>query len=342
MSFAEQSNVIFVDFASSERITGRDQKSAQNSRNDFIEGPDDSNIDSRESFMMSELFTRMEVSRLFSIKDSRLRYWDRSDFIKPSGMKGRRRYYTFQDLISIRAVKTLLESGVSLQRAKRMLEGLRKALPRVSRPLNELRIRADGSRIIATSPEGSFEPESGQLLLDFDVKDLNTKIIEMRSDGQKEQPKTAFDWYVLGCRLDDEPGASDRAEAAYRNAIKLDPNLSNSYTNLGNIYYRRNDISMARDFYMQALEVDPDQPEAHYNLGFLYFDMGQPSRAIPLFEKAIEMDPEFADAYFNLAMSLFESGRYEDSKPYWKKYLDLEPRGPWADLARRRLREIKD
>jgi hypothetical protein len=50
-----------------------------------------------------ELFDRAEVARLFELPESRLAYWARSGFIKPSGKVGRRRYYTFQDLIGIRA-----------------------------------------------------------------------------------------------------------------------------------------------------------------------------------------------------------------------------------------------
>jgi hypothetical protein len=48
---------------------------------------------------MSETFSRQEVSRLFEISEGRLRYWDRSGFLSPSGHDGRRKCYTFQDLI---------------------------------------------------------------------------------------------------------------------------------------------------------------------------------------------------------------------------------------------------
>ena len=53
-----------------------------------------------------DLYARSEVSRLFGIPESRLRYWDRTGFLGPSGQLGARRLYTFQDLIGLRAAKS--------------------------------------------------------------------------------------------------------------------------------------------------------------------------------------------------------------------------------------------
>jgi len=353
----KEANVIFIDFASYDSGKAKGPAKAAviqecpslhlrpgtisdegSSKNDEGRG-----IKDEESpKLMSDLYTRAEVAKLFSINPSRLRSWDEGGLLRPTGVQGSRRYYTFQDLIGLRTLKSLLDAGVSIQRARKMMESLGKALPRVSRPLNELRIRADGKTIIVTGPEGTFEPESGQILIDFEVRALKDRIVKMR--GEKEtsrKPKNAYEWYLMGCKLDESQGTSEQAEAAYRKAIEVDPTLSNAYTNLGNIYYRRNAIAEARELYLKALEVDPQQPEAHYNLGFLYFDMNQPDKAIPLFEEAVALDPEFADAYFNLAMSLFESGRSKESRPYWEHYLSLEPNGPWADVARHHLKKIK-
>lgn len=77
-----------------------------------------------------DLYSIGEVSRIFSIPASRLRSWDRRGFIRPSGKKGRLRFYTFQDLIGIRAAKGLLDSGLSVLRVRRSVQALRDSLPR--------------------------------------------------------------------------------------------------------------------------------------------------------------------------------------------------------------------
>lgn len=357
MTSLKQGNVVFVDFSScgcrresnspeecilpwaktndSEAVYAENQGIGKTADQDIIEG--------QGYRFMSDLFTKNDVSKLLGVSEARLKYWNRTGFLKPSGARGSLRYYTFQDLISIRAVKSLLDQGVSLQRARRLIESLQKTLPNVTKPLNELRIVADGRKIVVTGSDSAFEPESGQILLDFNVKDLNEQIVDMRhgKGSPRPSPKTAFDWYLLGCSLDENPDTVSQAEAAYFRALELDPGLANAYTNLGNIYYRRNQVPKAREMYLKALEVDPRHPEAHYNLGFLFFDMGQPAKAVPLFENATLLDPDFADAYFNLAMSLFECGRSPEARPYWERYLSLEPQGPWAEMARQRLREIR-
>ncbi|HLT38325.1 MAG TPA: helix-turn-helix domain-containing protein, partial [Enhygromyxa sp.] len=62
------------------------------------------------------LYTAAEVARLFELPESRVRYWSQTGFITPSVRQGARRFYTFQDLISIKVAKELLDAGLPLQR----------------------------------------------------------------------------------------------------------------------------------------------------------------------------------------------------------------------------------
>jgi DNA-binding transcriptional MerR regulator len=288
-----------------------------------------------------DLYSTSEVSRIFAIPASRLRSWDRRGFVRPSGKKGRLRYYTFQDLIGIRAAKGLLDSGLSFLRVRRSIQALRDSLPKVVRPLTELRVTSDGQRVVVTSEDGAFDPMTGQLIIDFRVKALQDQVVRtLRPQGpsEKKGPRTAYEWYLEGCRLDEDERTWKQAEAAYLQAVEIDPRLANAHTNLGNLRYRRGRTEEARALYTKALQVDPHQPEAHYNLGFLAFEAGNASEAVPLFRKALEYDASFSDAHFNLAMALEETGETSPARAHWEAYLALEPDGPWADIARRRLR----
>ena len=220
---------------------------------------------------LADLYSVSEVARVFGIKRSRLRSWDRSGFIQPSGRSGRRRYYTFQDLIGLRVAKGLLDEGVPLRRVRKSVEALRSSLPRVARPLNELRVVADGQTVLVRAEEGTFEPTTGQLVLDFEVSSLRDDVVRVlkshpRSNATRQK---AYELYLEGCRLDEEETTIDRAEECYRRALELDPSLSNAITNLGNIRFRRGRVEEAEELYKTALAADPAQPEAHYNLGFL-------------------------------------------------------------------------
>lgn len=287
----------------------------------------------------AELFRRREVARLFNLPEGRLRYWARSGFLPPSGRVGRRRYYTFQDLIGIRAAKELLDRGAALPSVRRALANLERTLPHVTRPLNELRVVAEGHTVVVREQDKTFEPETGQLHLDFDVCEIRDDVVRvLRPDRvDPERRRRAYQCYLEGCRLDEEESTFDRAEECYREAIALDPGLANALTNWGNLRFRRGDIEEAERLYRDALEIDDEQPEAFYNLGFLAFDRGETAEAALLFSNAVEHDPGFADAHFNLAMALEELGRRDEARPHWVTYLDLDPEGPWAEIARKHL-----
>ncbi len=286
---------------------------------------------------ISDVFTTREVCRLFELTPGRLRALDRASVVSPSGMKSGKRAYTFQDLIALRAT-LMLGKDVKLREVARAIGALRNALPRVTRPLQELRLVSDGRRVVVRTPDVSFEPISGQLVLDFQVKSLRDDVVRvLRPEVHTSRARTAYELYARASTLDEEPTTFDEAESLYRRAIELDPHLAIAYTNLGNVRFRRGDGASAEALYRKALSIDEAQPEAHYNLGYVLLERGEAKLAVPLFEKAISRDPRFADAHFNLAMALEQSGERGRARTHWRRYLDLEPNGTWADIAREHL-----
>jgi len=285
------------------------------------------------------LYKRKEVARLFELTEGRLRYWDRSGFLSPSGKVGRRRFYTFEDLIGIRAAKELLATGVALPSVRRSLENLGRTLPHVTRPLNELRVRSEGQSVVVQDTRGAYDAETGQVQMDFEVRSLRddvVRILRPRALDPKQRQK-AYEQYLEGCRLDEDEATFMNAEACYEAAIGLDPTLANALTNWGNLRFRQGDVETATELYHRALKIDGEQPEALYNLGFLAFERGETTDAAALFERAVTHDPGFADAHFNLAMALEELGRQREARAHWQTYLELDPTGSWAEIARRYL-----
>jgi DNA-binding transcriptional MerR regulator len=287
---------------------------------------------------ITDLFTRAEVARLLGVSASRLRSLDETRIVSPSGQRGKRRAYTFQDLIALRATRELLEHRVRLRDVARAIGVLRHVLPRVTRPLQELRIVGDGRRVVVRAEDGSFEPLTGQMLLDFQVQSLRDDVVRvLRAESGTTRARTAYDIYVQASALDEDPATYDQAEALYQRAIHLDPSLAIAYTNLGNIRFRRGDDVGAESLYRRAIDVDSRQPEAHYNLGYVMLERGDSRDAAAHFERALESDPRFADAHFNLAMAWERLGERSRARVHWKKYLALEPTGTWADVAREHL-----
>src|SRR5687767_14511359 len=87
---------------------------------------------------LTDQFTCSEIARLLSMSPTRLRTLDRAGVVSPTGRRRGRRAYTFSDLIALRTAKTLLEKQVRLRDVTRAVSVLKRALPKVTRPLQEL------------------------------------------------------------------------------------------------------------------------------------------------------------------------------------------------------------
>jgi tetratricopeptide (TPR) repeat protein len=286
---------------------------------------------------VTDLFSKREVAKLLGLSEARLRTLDRAEIVSPSGERNGKRAYTFQDLIALRAT-LLLAQDVKLRDVALAIGALRKSLPRVTRPLQELRIVSDGRRVVVRTEGTTFEPLTGQTVMDFQVNALEQDVVRvLRPESLRARLRTAYDLYTRASALDEDPSTFDEAEALYQRAIDLDPQLAIAYTNLGNIRFRRGDEPGAVELYEQALAIDERQPEAHYNLGYVKLERGQAPSAVSHFERALESDPRFADAHFNLAMALEQAGEPVRARPHWRRYLELEPTGTWADIARQHL-----
>lgn len=287
---------------------------------------------------VSDVFTAKEVEKLTGLTVARLRSLAKHGVVAPSAEVRGQRVYTFADLIMVRTAQGLLQRQVPMRELTSAVAALRTSIPRVTRPLSELRVVTDGKRLAVRADKGTFEAKTGQMLLDFDLGELREDVVRvLRPKTRADRQRVAFELYLRAAELDERPETVAEAEALYRRAVDLDPDLAIAYTNLGNIHFRRGEEDPAVALYQKALTIDENQPEARYNLGYVLLDRGSPKEAVVHFESAIRADGSFADAHFYLAMAYEAVGERGKARPSWKRYLELEPRGPWADVARRHL-----
>lgn len=302
------------------------------------EPPEKMEAERATSDPLSSFYSQAEVARLFELSPSRLRYWAQTDFLVPSGNHEGRPLYTFQDLIALRAAKSLLDHGISLQEVRRSLDSIKKALPKIVHPLVELRVIAEGSAMLVRDDQGAFEAGTGQRVLDFRVDAIRNDVVRVLRPKSRGRD-VAFERYLDACRLDEEESAFEAAELAYLDALRLDPAFTSAMNNLANLYFRMGNSEGAEALYHRALSVDPCHPEALYNLGYLAQETGDIDAAIDYLSAAVNSDPAFADAHFNLALSLTDADRHDAAAPHWRAYLKLEPNGEWAPVAQRHLNQ---
>ena len=79
--------------------------------------------------MVEQGFAAPEVCKIVQITYRQLDYWARTELVTPSirdaSGSGTQRLYSFQDLVTLRVIKNLLDTGVSLQRVRVAVEHLR-------------------------------------------------------------------------------------------------------------------------------------------------------------------------------------------------------------------------
>jgi len=100
------------------------------------------------------------------------------------------------------------------------------------------------------------------------------------------------------------PPAIDEAEALYRRALELAPNLPETHTDVGMVEGMRGRMDEALRHLDEALRINPAYAPAYYHRGQVRSRMRELDRAIDDFEHALRYAPGFAEAHFRLAMAL--------------------------------------
>ena len=276
-------------------------------------------------------FSLSETARILEVPAARLRALARAGFLAPQRGPIGPLSFGFQDLLLLRTTRGLVEAGVPMRRIRRMWASLREQL--AAEPLTSITVHADGDEIVATDGSGSWRPDSGQVLLNFETSELVERAADLPASGRRrnatradlavvadapgdaapaaERRLSAEEWYEIGCEL--ETSAPDRARDAYEHALALDPLMADAHVNLGRVLHVAGERGRAEPHYRQAVKLDPDDPTPHFNLGVLFEEVGRKEEAILAYRQAIVRDPDFADAHCNLGLLLEALGRRQEA-----------------------------
>ena len=127
------------------------------------------------------------------------------------------------------------------------------------------------------------------------------KITALKDTEIEEYEKTADYWFVRGYYYE-EAGLHKKAIEAYKQAIRIKPDIAEAHSNLGVAYGELGMYREAMEAYKQAIRIKPDYAEAHYNLGVIYSKSGMYREAMEAFNQAIRIKPDYAKAHYNLGI----------------------------------------
>jgi tetratricopeptide (TPR) repeat protein len=267
-------------------------------------------------------YTTRDVAKLLGLSEAQVRSQARVGYLAPDRGPHNGYRFSFQDLVLLRTAKELSDARIPPRRIRRALRALTLDLP-AGRSLSGVRISSEGDRIVVRDGSETWNPESGQLLLDIHVAELAAQAGPVaRRLAQRarraDQLLTADQWCDLAVDL--ETVAPKDAQDAYSRAVALDPGHATARVNLGRLLQDLGLPARAVQQYRAALAIQPRHPTAAFNLGTALEDLGRRSEAILAYRKALEADRDFADAHFNLARLYEQNGKRAAALRHLKAY----------------------
>jgi tetratricopeptide (TPR) repeat protein len=99
-------------------------------------------------------------------------------------------------------------------------------------------------------------------------------------------------------------GRAEEAIPAYREALRLNPNLSSAYVDMGTVFASQGRLEDAVAEYRKAVELNPRRAHTRWCLAATLQRMGAIPEAIAHYREAVRIDPNMPQALENLATIL--------------------------------------
>ena len=116
----------------------------------------------------------------------------------------------------------------------------------------------------------------------------------------------------------------------YKEALKINPNHSDSYNNIGAALQLMGDQESAIKNFKHAIKIRPEYPEAYNNMGTSIKDLGDLKTSIICFKQAIKIKPNYPEAYYNIGAALKDLGELEASIEHYTQAIKIKPNYPEA------------
>jgi tetratricopeptide (TPR) repeat protein len=163
-----------------------------------------------------------------------------------------------------------------------------------------------------------------------EIVTVRNYLVKWRNSGTlygymlKLAPQTPSLHFCYGKILSDN-GQFDEAISHFKETIRLDPNYTLAYNNMGIIMMDRKQWDQAVDCFSKAIKTGPGFDQAYGNLGIILFSQGKCDQAMDLFRKAVELAPYNPDNCYNLASSLFQASQWDEAIFYFSRVIELNP-----------------
>lgn len=245
-------------------------------------------------------------------------------FVDPARDGTRAYRFSFRDIVLLRSAHALRGAGIPTRQILRSLRRLKDVLP-PDAPISRLRITASGDRVTVSDSESQWEPETGQLVMDFSVTGEGAAVSFLTVSPGLENHTQAGDaerFFRAAEQAEEEEPA--RAESLYRQVLSIAPDHARAYLNLGFMLCESQRPEDAVVLYDRAVLHCAEDPLVHYNRAVALTAVGRASEALSSYESCLELEPDLADAHENAAMLYAQAGRKQLAIRHFNEYRRLQ------------------
>jgi tetratricopeptide (TPR) repeat protein len=134
-------------------------------------------------------------------------------------------------------------------------------------------------------------------------------------------------------------GQWDMAINEFNEALRLKPDYSEAYYNLGFVHLVQNKLEEAIVYFEKALQLKPNYTEAHDNLGSVFLRLGKFDKAIAHHNEALRLNPDgmgstnlaislnpgYVEVYIQISAALARQGNTEKALEYLQHAIRMRP-----------------
>lgn len=130
--------------------------------------------------------------------------------------------------------------------------------------------------------------------------------------------------YFLG-RAYERANLPDKAEAAYREALRVEPPHVDTRVALAGMQLRRGQNQQALDTIKVSVPVNPDNADVLLMFGIAHQRLGHHAEARQALEHAAQLSPGYADIHLVLGVLDFSEGRLSAARKRFEQVAQLDP-----------------
>jgi tetratricopeptide (TPR) repeat protein len=173
-------------------------------------------------------------------------------------------------------------------------------------------------KIVAPEPVSGTQSDS-VILADSDFIERLEQAKKSQESTDTAEALSLLAWAYI------HAGKYNEAVDAYKQVIKLKPDIVDTYNNLGVVYGKYlGETEKSIEAFEKAIKIKPDA-DIYANLGNAYLDLGMFEEAVEHYKMAVKIKPYYAWAHYGLGISFLQLDDRNSALEEYKLLIKISP-----------------